>query len=728
MAALVVSLALGTATKVALAWTNVGTGIDYQYFYAAETNDHVFVTRMDRHNPECYIESSLAQNRDDGYTQTVSGQFNLYDDALSFWGQDWGRRYDVVAAINGDYWSGGIPLQGQVQGGWLIKPAGLYFGWTSSREPISAYASVYNNRVLYSTGVSQAIDGVNRARSTNELVVYTNHYGANTKTDNTGVEVLVEMMRPAGILPSTDPAKGIVRQILINQSSTQVPFDHVVLSATGSDATTLQNNVAVGQPVYLSASVGDGRHDWNRDFCAIGGMPLLITYPYDQPPQDEPTVTAEPMSDVVPMGGEFAPRTAVAYNDDYVFFVVVDGRCGTDGMDFAQVADFCRLTLGATNITGMDGGGSSCLVVNGTVMNVPSDGCGNERAVPNGLMMCVRNPKSQSTSFNVGDSVSTGANTTMRTGPGSNYLTVTSSSQTSNKTGTVLDHSLRGINAKGANWWRCTINTYTGWVPHSNLTRTANGNLPVFTQHPAEVTVCPTANTSFTVAATGTGTLLYQWQHFGVDLSNDGHYGGVTTTSLSITNINDLDAGSYRCLVTDNIGTVTSYSAALVLKNHTVIKQQPQAREAYPLGGLNTASFSVVATGEGTVTYQWQKGTTNLTNNGHYAGTTSPTLAISGIDSRDAGQYRCRVSALCETFYSNYATLTVYSTDLTGDSDADMDDYALLQNCLGTINPKLNAPDCAKADLNGDGQVNINDVSVYKNCQTGAQIALPPGC
>jgi len=348
--------------------------------------------------------------------------------------------------------------------------------------------------------------------------------------------------------------------------------------------------------------------------------------------------------------------------------------------------------------------------------------------VPNGLMMCVRTSKSQSTFFNVGDTVKTtkSPSTTMRTGPGSNFLSVTSLSK--DKTGPVLDHSLRGIYAKGLNWWKCTINGYTGWVSQSDLTRTVAGNLPVFTLHPAAVNVCPTANTSFTVAATGTGTLSYQWQRFGVDLSNDGHYGGVNTTTLSITNINDLDAGSYRCVVTDNNGTVTSYSAALTLKNHTVVKQQPQAQEAYPLGGLNTASFSVVATGEGTVTYQWQKGTTNLTNNGHYAGTTSPTLAISGIDSRDAGQYRCRVSALCETFYSNYATLTVYSTDLSGDGDADMDDYALLQNCLGTINPKLNAPDCAKADLNGDGQVNINDVSVYKNCQTGAQIALPPGC
>ena len=60
---------------------------------------------------------------------------------------------------------------------------------------------------------------------------------------------------------------------------------------------------------------------------------------------------------------------------------------------------------------------------------------------------------------NVGDTVKTTSSTYMYTGPGSNYLSVTN--LTSNKTGPVLDHSLRGIYAKGYYWWKCTINGYT---------------------------------------------------------------------------------------------------------------------------------------------------------------------------------------------------------------------------------------------------------------------------
>ena len=65
--------------------------------------------------------------------------------------------------------------------------------------------------------------------------------------------------------------------------------------------------------------------------------------------------------------------------------------------------------------------------------------------------------------------------------------------------------------------------------------------------------------------------------------------------------------------------------------------------------------------------------------------------------------------------------------DFDGDSDVDMEDFSLLQSCLGTNN-FTTAPLCAKADLNGDGRVNRTDLTIWVGCMSGAGIAADPAC
>jgi hypothetical protein len=64
-------------------------------------------------------------------------------------------------------------------------------------------------------------------------------------------------------------------------------------------------------------------------------------------------------------------RTAVAYNDQYIFFIVVDGRDDdhSKGMTIRQLAEFSKNTLGASYGIAQDGGGSSTMVVSGQVVN-----------------------------------------------------------------------------------------------------------------------------------------------------------------------------------------------------------------------------------------------------------------------------------------------------------------------------------------------------------------------
>ena len=98
------------------AWETVGEGIEYQKFRLySPVPVNVFVARMDRQNPNTTIESSIAQGRLSGGTETVSNMAARYDDALNFWGpptipvsSTWGSTNDVVVAINGFYYGAGM--------------------------------------------------------------------------------------------------------------------------------------------------------------------------------------------------------------------------------------------------------------------------------------------------------------------------------------------------------------------------------------------------------------------------------------------------------------------------------------------------------------------------------------------------------------------------------------------------------------------------------------------
>lgn len=82
------------------------------------------------------------------------------------------------------------------------------------------------------------------------------------------------------------------------------------------------------------------------------------------------------------------------------------------------------------------------------------------------------------------------------------------------------------------------------------------------------------------------------------------------------------------CVVTNNYGNATSDPATLTVNPSTgpTITQHPAAQGIFPGGA---AAFTVTAVGNGTLTYQWQRNQADLTNGGHYAGVTTPTLIVS---------------------------------------------------------------------------------------------------
>jgi hypothetical protein len=85
---------------------------------------------------------------------------------------------------------------------------------------------------------------------------------------------------------------------------------------------------------------------------------------------------------------------------------------------------------------------------------------------------------------------------------------------------------------------------------------------PVITNQPQTQTVPVGSNVTFAVGATGTGSLLYQWQKYVAtftDLPNR------TNATLLLTNVQTSDTDDYRVVVTDATGTTNSDVASLTV-------------------------------------------------------------------------------------------------------------------------------------------------------------------
>ena len=94
--------------------------------------------------------------------------------------------------------------------------------------------------------------------------------------------------------------------------------------------------------------------------------------------------------------------------------------------------------------------------------------------------------------------------------------------------------------------------------------------------------------------------------------------------------------------------------------------QTPQSHTLFPGG---TARFNVAASDGNSApfTYQWSKGATVLSDNGHISGSATPNLVVTNVVSTDAGSYTCTVSNIVGTAHVS-ATLTVAAapTDAVG--------------------------------------------------------------
>jgi len=143
-----------------------------------------------------------------------------------------------------------------------------------------------------------------------------------------------------------------------------------------------------------------------------------------------------------------------------------------------------------------------------------------------------------------------------------------------------------------------------------------------------------------------------------------------------------------------------------------------------------TATFTVSASGAGTVAYQWQKDSVNINNSGHYAGAGTPTLTVSNADNNVTGDYRCIVSNVGGSVYSNTATLALGAgapADFDNDCDVDGADFDALANCFSGAEIPFDSG-CEEKDLDQDDDVDQTDFGMFQRCYSGEGNPADPNC
>ena len=194
-----------------------------------------------------------------------------------------------------------------------------------------------------------------------------------------------------------------------------------------------------------------------------------------------------------------------------------------------------------------------------------------------------------------------------------------------------------------ANSYDNTITIYQNQMPF--------GTAPAITMQPTNQNVAVGDTATFTVAAQGTAPLNYQWSFDGANLL------GETNVSLTLSNVQFAQAGSYSVVVSNLVGAIVSSNAFLTIFvpeiSPSIISQTPN--QVVLLG--STATFSVNASGSDPLSYFWRR------NGGLIPGATNASYSLLNAQLSDSGgKFSCLVTNAYGSASSTNASLKVIDT------------------------------------------------------------------
>jgi hypothetical protein len=271
---------------------------------------------------------------------------------------------------------------------------------------------------------------------------------------------------------------------------------------------------------------------------------------------------------------------------------------------------------------------------------------------------CVAGPPAAPTAFDVtgggagcaGVGVSVGLSSSQ---PNVNYSL--------SRNGTTTVATLTGTGAALSFGLQTTAGTYTvaatnATVPSVWAGMTGTADVTILPRPTSLVsgtaTICNGSSTTISAALTGSGPWNVIWSDGMVQngVASSPATRTVSPTATTTYTVTDLTDANCTAQAADRTG-----GALVTVKAATTVTEQPLSA-VLAVGG--TTNLNVAATGDGTLSYQWQANQTNINNGGHYSGCTTATLTLSNADTNDTASYRCVVTGGCGSATSSNATVT----------------------------------------------------------------------
>ena len=294
-----------------------------------------------------------------------------------------GKR--VIAAINADFFSfeTGWPIGNQVVNGKFV------LGTTSARSHFAVddrgrpfiERLAFRGWVRTRPGKTYPISGVNHQHRRNSVVLHTSYASGKNTFAGSGSAFSLHLLSLRWI--AGDTLKMLVRDQTVGDSTSILPNEAVLWIGDGDDVQAACDDIRGGDTllVYLGFSP-----DLRRIEQVVGGGGRIL---------EGGSLFSDSAIALERINPRFArdrhPRTFVAFDRDTtkLFLCTVDGRqANSIGMNFNEMGEFLK-GIGCWNAINLDGGGSTTMVVEGNVVNSPSDQAG-ERPVANTLQVVER--------------------------------------------------------------------------------------------------------------------------------------------------------------------------------------------------------------------------------------------------------------------------------------------------------------------------------------------------
>jgi hypothetical protein len=342
------------------------------------------VLKIDLRRGDLFVESAHAADQVLG-RETTSGIAARKGDSVA----------SVVAALNADFFNmeTGETVNNQVSGGEIVRaviPVGdpgseetvvrSQVGFLADNSPVLD-RFVFDGKIFWPHSGMNPLASVNVMRSRTPFVLFTGDFGGATKRDSDRTTIVELPLHRAG--RRGDTLLAVVSAAPGCGGGSPLSAADLVLATAQHPGLFDSLGVVIGDTVRIYVGFNPPVPSLR---CLVGGIPWLVR---DGKPF---TMTRENLEGA---REEFAtkrhPRTGIGYSRDgsTAYFLTVDGRqTSSAGMTLVEFSEL-MIAQGVYQGLNLDGGGSTTMVVDGVIVNSPSDAAG-ERPVANCLLLMER--------------------------------------------------------------------------------------------------------------------------------------------------------------------------------------------------------------------------------------------------------------------------------------------------------------------------------------------------